>query len=138
VISFNDIGTRQLQDVIDLRPGASILVDQPHGESVLIKLKTENFIHTVLYIMVEQLSDKVIDLEKIALSDPDAKHYAVIQFKDYDPNFIEVLKALQYFSPHYEINQLKNLMEPNKYTVDLSQLDTQLVKLHHHQISPTE
>lgn len=135
---FNVVEARQLQDVVDLKPGSSILVDQPQGESVLIKLKVENFVHTVLYIMTNQLNDSHIDLQQIHLNDPDAKHYAVIVFKDHDPNFGEVIQTLKYFNSNYEINYLKNLSNPTPYTVDLSQLDAHPLNCTIIQLAPSK
>ena len=132
----NNNSSRQLQEIVDLRPGSSIIVDQPQGEAALIKLKVENFVHTVLYLLVNPSTQPNIDLEQIHLNDPDGKFYAVIAFKDHDPNFTEVIKTLKHFNSHYEINFLKNLSNPTPYTVDLSQLEAQLPKLHLHSFSP--
>lgn len=129
---FNTIEKRQLQQIVDLRPGQSLIVDQPTGEALAIKLKVHNFVHTMLYIKLACLVDEKIDLEKLALNDPNGLHYAVIEFQDHDPNFFEVVKMLQYFGTRYEINYLKNLL--NRYTIDLSQLDVYLPKLYHHSI----
>lgn len=133
---MNNIATRQLQEIVDLRPGYSMIVDQPQGEAALIKLKVEDFVHTVLYLLIDQSTQREIDLEQMHLNDPDGKYYAVIEFKDHDPSFSEVTQTLKYFNSYYEINSLKNLSNPSPYTVDLSQLEVQLPKLHIHTFCP--